>query len=159
MGAVHTRLLSVLPLLALTAALAGCAPAAPPVIEVTPTEDTAVDAIDLTAGMCILDESSAATVSSVEVVDCTDEHDAEVFARIVLADGTFPGPDALSQTAIDQCAVQFANFIGVAFANSVLTYEYYAPSETTWAAGDREVLCLVRDPAGPVTGSLQGVAR
>lgn len=155
----RNRLMATLPLIALAAALAGCSPAAPPVIEITPTADNSVDAVDLAAGMCIIDESSAATVSSVEVVDCTLEHDAEVFASILLVDGPFPGPDALAQTAIDQCAVQFANFIGVAFANSVLTYEYYAPSETTWAAGDREVLCLVRDPAGPVTGSLQGVAR
>jgi hypothetical protein len=156
---VHPRFVAVVPLLALAAALAGCSSGAPPVIEVTPTGDTSVDAVDLTVGACILDDSSAATVSSVEVVDCTSSHDAEVFASIVLADGSFPGADAVAQMSIDQCAVQFAAFVGIAFANSELTYEYYAPSETTWAAGDRAVLCLVRDSAGPVTGSLHGVAR
>lgn len=138
--------------------LAGCAGGSPQV-EVTSTPDTAVDAVDLAVGMCILDESTATTVTSVEVVPCTAQHDAEVYATILLADGPFPGADAISGSAVDQCAVQFANFVGVAFANSALTYEFYAPSETTWGAGDREVLCLVRDPAGPVTGSLEGAAR
>jgi len=152
------RALATALLVGAAAVLAGCSGGSPEV-DVTATPDTAVDAVDLQAGMCILDESSASTVTSVEVVPCTKQHDAEVFATILLADGAFPGGDAISKAAIDQCAVQFANFVGVAFANSVLTYEYYAPSETTWNAGDREVLCLIRDPAGPVTGSLEGAAR
>ena len=156
---IATRILAATVLVGAAVALSACATGEPPVTDVTPTDDTAVDAVDLVAGMCILDESSASTVTSVEVVDCTTKHDAEVYASILLADGAFPGADAISQAAIDQCAVQFANFVGVAFANSALTYEYYAPSEATWNAGDREVLCLVRDPAGPVTGSLEGAAR
>lgn len=137
--------------------LAGCASDAP--VEVGPTGDTTIEAVDLVVGTCILDQSSASTVTSVESVDCAVPHDAEVFASILLADGAFPGADAVAKAGVDQCATQFAAFVGVPFPASALTYEYYAPSAQTWAAGDRELLCLVRDPAGPVTGTLEDAAR
>lgn len=125
----------------------------------TPTEDTTVDAVDLEVGMCILDSTAAAAVTSVEVVDCDDPHDAEVYASLVLTDGTFPGEEAIAVTSQQQCETQFANFVGVAFGTSTLTYKYFAPTAQTWAAGDREVLCLILDPAGPVSGSLEDAAR
>lgn len=138
--------------------LAGCAANAP-APTATPTDDPGVDVVDLSVGMCILDAPTGSSVTTVEVVPCTRSHDAEVFASILLADGPFPGQEAVGKASLDQCAAQFAHFVGVPFASSALTYEYYAPSAETWNAGDRAVLCLVRDPAGPVTGSLQGVAR
>ena len=138
---------------------AGCANAEPPVIEVTPTEDTTVDAVDLSVGMCFFDESDSTTISSVNEVDCASSHDVEVFATILLADGPFPAADALAQTATEQCTLQFGNFVGVAYGSSALQLQYLVPSVETWNAGDRELVCLIFDPAGPVTGSLEGVAR
>lgn len=143
--------------LAAAAVLSGCASGGS--VEVTPTQDPTVDAVDLVVGTCILDDSSASTVTSVQSVDCADPHDAEVFASILLADGDFPGAETVAQAGIDQCAQQFAAFIGIPFASSTLTYEYYAPSAETWAAGDRALLCLVRDPNGTVRGTLEDAAR
>ncbi len=144
-------------ILAAVLLLAGCASA--PESTPTPTDDSRVDAVDLAVGMCILDGSSSPTVTTVEVIDCGKPHDTEIFASLLLPDGPFPGAESVAKSATDLCAIQFANFVGVSFPNSALTYEYYAPSPETWNAGDREVLCLIRDPKGPTTGSLEGAAR
>lgn len=109
--------------------------------------------------MCVLDGTGSASLSTVEVVDCTEMHDAEVYASRVLADGAFPGTEAVAATALQECEAQFANFVGVTLANSDLTYQYFAPNAGSWTAGDRAVLCLIHDKTGPVTGSLENAAR
>ena len=40
-----------------------------------------------------------------------------------------------------------------------LEVQYLSPTESSWAMGDREIVCTVLDPAGPVTGTLEGANR
>ena len=52
---------------------------------------------------------------------------------------------------------EFEQFVGEAYLDSRFDFSYYYPTEASWSRGDREVLCVIYDPAGPVTGSLEGV--
>ena len=117
-----------------------------------------MDAVDLTVGMCILDAPTGSTVTTVEVVPCAQSHDAEVFASILLADGAFPGPRRGREASLDQCAAQFANFVGIPFASSALTYEYYAPSAEDLGGGHRAVFAWSATPRVR-SGTLENAAR
>jgi len=142
--------------LALAALLAGCAgtSATPsPSGEPTPSDATTpLTAVE--AGDCY-DEADA---DSVTVVDCTTAHGYEVFASLLLADGDYV-QSTISADAEARCRTAFGTFIGLEFDASALGLRYVAPSERTWEQGDREVLCVAFDPAGPTGGSLAGAAR
>ena len=71
---------------------------------------------------------------------------------------TFPGLDAVAAAA-QGCAEPFQEFVGRPLTGSALRVTYLHPTEQSWRAGDREILCVVSDPAGPVTGTLEGATR
>jgi len=112
----------------------------------------------LSVGQC-LDDVPQGYVTSENVVDCDAPHFYEVFSSFTLTDGVFPGDDAVESRTLDTCDNAFAQFVGVDYQASELEYTYLAPIEETWAQGDRAVSCLLYDPAGEITGSLQGSAR
>lgn len=142
--------------LAATAALlAGCATGAPS--EATPTpspSETTTALTDVEAGDCY----DAAGPGVVLVIDCAERHSFEVFASLLLDAPEYPA-DTLAATASGRCSTAFADFIGVEYDASELALRTVAPSAATWDRGDREVLCVVSDPAGPTTGSLAGALR
>ena len=79
---------------------------------------------------------------------------------INLAEGEYPGEEAVKADADATCIPEFANFIGLAYEESVLDYWPLYPTEGSWASGDREVLCIAWDPSGAkLTGTLAGAAR
>jgi Septum formation len=84
-------------------------------------------------GTC-LDEDEVPT-------DCAMAHDAEVYAQVSLPEGAWPGDDAIGTASDEVCRSEFEAYVGTAYG---------------WAAGDRDVLCLVFDPEGPLTGSVRG---
>jgi hypothetical protein len=88
--------------------------------------------------------------------ECATEHDAEVYAVVSLPEGAWPGDDAVGTASDEACGAEFEAYVGTAYDESALYFMYYAPTEDAWAAGDREVLCLVFDPEGPLTGSVRG---
>jgi len=136
-------------------ALAGCAQVEADVLPTpSPTpSDTSTPLTDIAAGDCY-DESGA----SVLVLDCDEPHDFEVFATLLLEDATYPA-ETLAATATARCRTAFSAFIGLEYDASELALRYVAPSAATWKQGDREVLCIVHDPAGATTGSLADALR
>ncbi|OJX65700.1 MAG: hypothetical protein BGO95_04465 [Micrococcales bacterium 73-13] len=142
------------PLLAV-ALLSGCsvgttsAPTATP----TPTETT-TPFTSVEAGDCY----DTVDRSSVQVVDCDRPHGFEVFASLLLDDAEYPGT-TISDAVAARCKSAFATFVGVEFDASALSLRTVAPSQRTWEQGDREVLCVVFDPAARTSGSLAGSAR
>jgi len=149
------------PLLAV-ALLAGCSGAASPTS--TPSGSAGGEngagetpATDIEAGDCY-DPAASGDAAAVALVDCAAPHRYEAFASFVLTDAAYPG-DALDAEARQPCIDAFADFVGIDYASSALALRYIAPSEGTWAEGDREVVCVVGDPAGPTSGSLHGTAR
>lgn len=125
---------------------------------VTASADSA-NIFDVELGDCVGDFSDADEVTSVTVVPCADEHGQEVFAITEIADGEFPGDDTFSAQAEKDCVAQFGEFVGVAWDASELDYTWLQPTEESWEQGDRELVCLVFDPAGPVEGSLEDAGR
>lgn len=141
---------------ALALLVAGCTstdPVAPETTSPAPTEST-TPLTDLAAGDCY-DQAGQGVVL---VLDCDEPHSYEVFASLLLDDPAYPA-DTLEATAADRCRVAFSAFVGLEYDASDLTLRYVAPSGATWEQGDREVLCVVSDPAGRTTGSLEGALR
>jgi hypothetical protein len=122
-------------------------------------EGTDTDVFTIKVGDCLNDSGSGDVVTSVPTVPCAEPHDSEAFKSIIMADGDFPGDDAVQTAAVDGCKPAFDAFIGLAYDSSALDFSYYYPTEESWAQGDREILCLAYDPAGQITGTLAGAAR
>jgi Septum formation len=109
-------------------------------------------------GDCLGEELTQET-TEVLVVPCSEEHLYEVYGEFSLPDGDYPGEDAITEDADAGCLDLFPDFVGLPYDESVLVMGNLYPEDDLWAVGHRVVQCLVFDPAGPVTGSLEGAAR
>ncbi|MEP6482514.1 MAG: septum formation family protein [Rhodoglobus sp.] len=152
-----TRIFAALSLGAATVALAACSGATAPTPSNSPAHDA--DVFTVKVGNCVNDAAAAGEVVTVPIVDCAKPHDSEAYASIAMTDATFPGDDGVKTQSIAGCTAAFNTFVGVDYGTSKLQYTYLFPTAASWAKGDREILCLIDDPAGHTTGSLKGAAR
>ena len=141
-------------------ALTGCSAikdvvdVATPIVDAVGEEDSWI-----TVGDCF-DETSGDVVADIHTIDCTLPHDYEVYASIDLDKAVWPGDDEIFALADEACYAPFATWVGVPFDDSTLDYTYYVPTEDGWNDyDDREVSCIVFDPAGKVTGTLLASGR
>lgn len=141
-------------------ALAGCSllggssgPAA------TSTASAGADVFTIKVGDCLDDAALEGQVSKVPTVDCAQPHDSEAYSSITMDGKSFPGADAVKSQSESGCTAAFNTFVGIDYNASKLAYSYYYPTAESWAQGDREILCIISDPAGKTTGSLKGAAR
>ncbi len=81
-------------------------------------------------------------VSRFETTECTAEHDAEVFHILKQTDSELPPESELKEKAGNECADAFESYIGKAYEESDLDIYTTYPTKTTWAIGDREVVCM-----------------
>jgi len=140
--------------------VAGCSDAAAPAPSPTtsPTSSPS-DPFDVDVGNCVDSTTGAGEVTEIPVVPCSGPHVGEAYAAVRMSDGaTFPGEEAVVEAARG-CEEPFEEFVGVPLRGSQLKVTYFHPTEQSWATGDREILCVVSDPRGPVEGSLRGAAR
>ncbi len=117
------------------------------------------DVFTLQVGDCLNDSTAAETVETIPTVPCSEPHDSEIYASIILSGDVYPGQDAVITEADEACLDAFDGFVGTSYADSLYYYSYYFPTEGSWSNGDREILCTIYDETGPVTGSLQNVGR
>lgn len=139
---------------------AGCsgAPEPGPTSTAGPTSSS-TDPFDVDVGDCVDSTSGAGEVTEIPVVPCGEPHVGEAYAAVRMPDGAdFPGDAAVVESARG-CEEPFEEFVGVPLAGSQLRVTYLHPTAGSWAAGDREILCIVSDPGGPVRGSLRGAGR
>ncbi|WP_369371136.1 septum formation family protein [Promicromonospora sp. Populi] len=132
------------------------------------TESTATagaEIPDLAVGDCIdtAATSGQTTLYRIPVVPCTTAHGGEIYAETTAPDslaenGAAPTQQALWDAADAYCYPEFTRFVGTGWAQSELLYWPIAPSQESWADGDRRVLCVV-ESEDPVTGSLEGSER
>ena len=118
-----------------------------------------VDVFTVAPGTCVNDTGQTGTISETNVIDCAQPHDSEAFASIIMDDGDFPGQQAVKDKAVADCTTEFTAWMGIDYQASKYDFAYYYPTESSWASGDREILCLAYDPAGQTTGSLKGLAQ
>ncbi|QAV69170.1 hypothetical protein ESZ53_01140 [Salinibacterium sp. UTAS2018] len=122
---------------------------------VDPGAGTTQDIFTLVVGDCEVGHQDGGEVSSTKTIDCAEPHDAEVYAASYLDEGDFPGDSVIEEQATNDCYAGFSSFMGVEYEDSVYDFSWYYPTEGSWSEGDREILCLVYDPAGnEITGSL-----
>ncbi|MDJ0498853.1 MAG: septum formation family protein [Acidimicrobiia bacterium] len=88
----------------------------------------------------------------IDPIDCTEEHDLEVFALVDLStvssefsvSAGYPGDDAVYEAAIDECLDEFERFVGVPYADSVLFLDAFTPTLEGWEeVDDRIANCVV----------------
>lgn len=116
------------------------------------------DVFALQVGDC-LGDTGTGEVAEVAIQPCDEPHDSEAFHAFEVEGEEFPGTEAMAAEAA-QCQEEFEAFVGRPVDESTLEINYYAPTQQSWdEADDREILCLVYDPAGPTTGSLEGSAK
>ena len=65
-----------------------------------------------------MDTPDGEVVSEVPVVPCTEPHDDEVYFDFQLADGEFPGDDAVAEQSDAGCLEQFQPFVGLVYDSS-----------------------------------------
>ena len=96
-------------------------------------------------GTCVNSaDLSGDEITEIPEVDCADEHDGQVFFKFDMDDGDYPGTDAVSTAAQEQCIPAFGDFVGTEYEESSLDIRYIGPSQDTWdQADDREVICFV----------------
>lgn len=120
----------------------------------------AVDAFDVSIGDCFMDDfggEALAQVEDIDAVPCDQPHRNEVFDLFDLPDGEFPGEEELIRQSQEKCGERFTDFAGIDQHETRLDLAYLFPTQMTWdTQGDREVVCTVYDPNGPVRGSIEG---
>lgn len=115
----------------------------------------------LSVGDCLnTADLASGELDAVPVVPCSEPHDSEIYAEIVLTGDEWPGSDVVDVQVDDHCYTQFSSFVGVAYETSVLDYLTFTPTQASWEQGnDRIGQCILIDGDGGVTGSLRGAAR
>lgn len=115
----------------------------------------------LQQGDCIAEATEQDVLDSLPVVPCGEPHQLEIYHVFDLADGDWPGEQAVSDRAVEGCLAAFAGFVGVPFDQSAYDATPLMPSEQSWEQiDDREVLCALFEFDGTLkTGSARGTAR
>lgn len=123
-------------------------------------EATDVNVFDLQVGDCLDGFTDNSQISTVQAVPCSEEHTDEIMAEFDLSDEEqYPGAEAIGESAEEACYEEFARFVGRPWDDSQLDFGYLAPTEESWADGDRQILCTVGDPNMSVTGTLRDANR
>jgi len=120
----------------------------------------------LQAGTCFdefIEAQGDALLHRLQVKDCAAPHDGEVFAVVTIetaANAPFPGEAEATKLADGLCLARFEAFVGREYATSVLRTAVLRPTATTWAAGDRNVVCSLYDEdLTPLVGTARSSAR
>lgn len=100
-------------------------------------------------------------VTNVDIVDCADAHDNEMYAVVPYPiEGPHPGDQVIQEFADATCIERFEDFVGFDYLASELDLGYFWPTDESWDAGDRTVQCFVFELDGSqAAGTLQGAAR
>ena len=115
------------------------------------------DVFALGVGDCATDDTSLeGEVQEVTIIDCNQPHATEVFHSYMLTDASLPDEAGVQAIVEEQCLPAFETFVGIDYYSSMYEVTFLSPTADSWDAGDRELLCLIVDPAGDVTGSLAG---
>ena len=108
-----------------------------------------VDEIEV--GDC-LDMPEDDIFNSVDTIDCTEPHDLEVYAMVDMARtssdfstiAAYPGDFELYEAALDECLIEFETYVGVDYVDSVLYVDAFTPTIEGWEEfDDREVQCVL----------------
>jgi Septum formation len=85
---------------------------------------------------------------TVLAVSCNAQHVGEVYfaGPAWPRSQSFPGGNAISLRATIKCNDTFISYVGVPYTSTPYRYADVAPDATSWASGDRRVLCTAYRP-------------
>ncbi|GAB3213409.1 septum formation family protein [Marinactinospora thermotolerans] len=113
----------------------------------------------LSVGDC-LPAAAEGELAAVETISCEEPHDSEIYASSTMEGDEYPGDDAVITAAEEKCLAEFEGFVGMAYEESELDISYMYPTQESWETlDDREILCMIYDPAGDTTGTLEQAGR
>ncbi|MBA2696816.1 MAG: septum formation family protein [Ornithinimicrobium sp.] len=95
-------------------------------------------------------------VTEIPTVDCTQEHDGQLAVSFQMPEGDYPSDQEFQDALEEECLSGFEEFIGTGYADSSLEIYDLSPTQESWDAGDRRVLCLVYLPDDTTTESFEG---
>ena len=101
----------------------------------------------MSIGQCIQQPESE-QVSTVETVDCSKPHDAEVFFLHKVEGDDYPGQESLGSTAEQVCVGAFQAYVGKSFEESSLDATWFVPTTKSWSQNDHEIVCMITDMQG-----------
>ena len=146
---------------------ASIGPSASASVAPTASTDTGIgggetSVFDLEVGDCFSVESDELT--TVVVVDCEQSHEYEAFALVdheAAEADPYPGDEAMLEYGNTACQAPFQAYVGSEYETSIWFITSVFPSEETWAAGDREIVCTLNQQDADsepiaVTGSAEG---
>jgi Septum formation len=110
-------------------------------------------------GDCLATDPTGEQVSQVPTVDCEEPHTSEAFHTTTIEGEALPSSADMEQLVQDECLAEFESFVGMPYDQSALEVLWLEPTAESWDQGDHELVCLVTDPAGQTTGSLEGANR
>jgi hypothetical protein len=91
---------------------------------------------------------------------CTEPHDGEITADVMMAAGPYPGDRQAGRTAQTRCDIEFGTYIGRPADGSELESSFWHPTEESWDEGDRLVVCAAYGPGGDqLTSTVKGSKR
>lgn len=112
-------------------------------------------------GQCVRLPRADLAVADWTGLDCSEPHEAEVYATEVVApttnpDEPYPGRASLIPGATRLCEERFADYVGIPYAESELRIAVYFPSGSNWTANDDRTLgCIVfREDYALIDGTL-----
>ncbi len=131
---------------------------------VTACQNT-VSSVDLHVGDCFnytnTTDANGDPVNVPAPVDCAKTHSDEVSSVFDHPNVSgFPGYEQIGALRQTQCQADFKAYVGVDWEASEYSIAYISPEETTWAAGDHAIHCLLEDSnGGNLTGSARGTKK
>lgn len=113
---------------------------------------------DFEAGECTNDSLGGA-VGEIDVVSCDEAHTAEAFATFDVDGNDFPGADEIQAQAAEGCqGSRFEDYVGLPYAESIFLTTALTPSQETWDADDRTIICIINGTTdnSDLDGSAEG---
>ena len=111
----------------------------------------------LAVGDCFNNSTTSGEISSVEMVDCAESHDNEVYATFEVPGSTYPGQTAVQLDADNGCYDRFEGYVDRDYESSAFGFSHLTPTSASWDQGDREVVCILFDfTGGKLTTSAKG---
>src|SRR5699024_8155153 len=84
---------------------------------------TANSVLDLEVGDCLnQSDLDGDEISSVEAIDCAEEHDAEIYAVHEFSGEEYPGDTAVQEESQETCLEEFEKFVGVPYLESEIYF-------------------------------------
>jgi hypothetical protein len=95
-----------------------------------------------------------------QIMDCAEKHNYEVYATKTLKDKESPGAEARNALVDEVCKAKFSDFVGIDPSKSKYEYTWFLTSADNWKkVKDHRLVCTVGSSKGDIKGTLKGAKK